>query len=85
MGAREYMTENQLKTVENVGFMFAVTGNIPESSGLSSSSALVTAALMATLVGYGVSTYNYGCFFRFWPTWSVRKISNAFSQSFPFE
>lgn len=55
MGAREHLTECQLKAVEKVGFMFAVTGNIPESSGLSSSSALVTAAVIATLVGYGVS------------------------------
>lgn len=54
-GARDYLRENQLKTIENIGFVFAVTGNIPESSGLSSSSALVTAAVMATLVGYGVS------------------------------
>lgn len=54
-GAREYLNENQLKAVENVGFLFAVAGNIPESSGLSSSSALVTAAVMATLAGYGVS------------------------------
>ncbi|XP_025408259.1 N-acetylgalactosamine kinase isoform X2 [Sipha flava] len=53
-GAREYINESQLKAVENIGFFFAVTGNIPESSGLSSSSALVTAAAMATLVGYGV-------------------------------
>lgn len=54
-GAREYLTESQLKAVESIGFLFAVTGNIPESSGLSSSSALVTAAVMATLIGYGVS------------------------------
>lgn len=55
-GAREYLqTKNQLEAVDNFGFLFAVTGNIPESSGLSSSSALVTAAMMATLVGYGVS------------------------------
>ncbi|XP_050539155.1 N-acetylgalactosamine kinase [Daktulosphaira vitifoliae] len=54
-GAQEYMTEKQLKTVENVGFLFAVSGNIPESAGLSSSSALVTAALISTLAGYGVS------------------------------
>lgn len=56
LGAREYLKENQLKAVEKIGFLFGVTGNIPESSGLSSSSALVTAAVMATLVGYGVST-----------------------------
>lgn len=53
-GAQEYLRENQLKAIQNIGFLFAVTGNIPESSGLSSSSALVTAAVMATLVGYGV-------------------------------
>ncbi|VVC32165.1 Hypothetical protein CINCED_3A006367 [Cinara cedri] len=53
-GAREYLSESQLRPIENVGFLFAVAGNIPESSGLSSSSALVTAAVMATLVGYGV-------------------------------
>ncbi|XP_029344365.1 N-acetylgalactosamine kinase [Acyrthosiphon pisum] len=53
-GAREYLSDSQLKAVEKVGFLFAITGNIPESSGLSSSSALVTAAVMATLVGYGV-------------------------------
>lgn len=56
-GAREYLSDSQLKAVEKVGFLFAITGNIPESSGLSSSSALVTAAVMATLVGYGVSIY----------------------------
>jgi len=55
MGAREYLSDSHLKAVEKVGFLFAITGNIPESSGLSSSSALVTAAVMATLVGYGVS------------------------------
>ncbi|KAE9545109.1 hypothetical protein AGLY_000652 [Aphis glycines] len=54
IGAREYLNKNQLKAVENIGFLFAITGNIPESSGLSSSSALVTAAVMATLIGYGV-------------------------------
>ncbi|VVC25844.1 Hypothetical protein CINCED_3A016918 [Cinara cedri] len=53
-GAREHLIENELIPGKNVGFLFAVTGNIPENSGLSSSSALVTAAVMATLVGYGV-------------------------------
>jgi len=59
IGAREYLSKNQLKAVEKVGFLFAITGNIPESSGLSSSSALVTAAVMATLIGYGVSILSY--------------------------
>lgn len=57
MGAREYLNDSQLKAAENVGFLFAVTGNIPESSGLSSSSALVTAAVTATLAGYGVGIH----------------------------
>lgn len=56
-GAREFLSESQSEAVKHVGFLFAVTGNIPESSGLSSSSALVTAAVTATLVGYGVSIY----------------------------
>jgi len=54
-GALEHLTDSQSEAVANIGFQFAVAGNIPESSGLSSSSALVTAAAMATLVGYGVS------------------------------
>ncbi|VVC25845.1 Galactokinase, conserved site,Galactokinase,Galactokinase galactose-binding [Cinara cedri] len=57
-GAREHLIENELIPGKNVGFLFAVTGNIPENSGLSSSSALVTAAVMATLVGYGVCSHQ---------------------------
>ncbi|XP_050432803.1 N-acetylgalactosamine kinase isoform X2 [Adelges cooleyi] len=58
-GAQEYMKENQRTPPKDVGFVFAVVGNIPESSGLSSSSALVTAAVTAILAGYGVPTTRH--------------------------
>lgn len=43
----------------NKGFMVVVDGNIPPAAGLSSSSALVCAAVLATAYIYNVTIYFY--------------------------
>lgn len=48
------MLEQLAETVQPEGMMIVVSGNIPPASGLSSSSALVSAATLATAYAHSV-------------------------------